>query len=72
VTCRRQAGPSLSPSQPMPSATTLTAIAAVITIPLIFTLLGTGRDAGLIIGVVLVAVGVGWSVIGSRGPSDRG
>jgi hypothetical protein len=56
----------------MPSATTLTAIAAVITIPLIFTLIGGGRDAGLIVGVVLVAVGVAWSVIGSRGPRDQG
>jgi hypothetical protein len=55
----------------MPSATTVTAIAAVITIPLIFTLIGGGRHAGLIVGVVLVAVGVAWSVIGSRGPSDR-
>jgi hypothetical protein len=55
----------------MPSATTVTAIAAVITIPLIFTLLGGGRDAGLIIGVVLVVVGLAWSVIGSRGPGDQ-
>jgi hypothetical protein len=55
----------------MPSATTVTAIAAVITIPLIFTLIGGGRQAGLIVGVVLVAVGLAWSVIGSRGPSDR-
>jgi hypothetical protein len=54
----------------MPSATTVTAIAAVITIPLIFTLVGGGRDAGLIIGVVLVAVGLAWSVLGSRRPSD--
>jgi hypothetical protein len=55
----------------MRSTRTLTAIAAVITIPLIFTLVGGGRHAGLIIGVVLVAVGVAWSVIGSRGPGDR-
>jgi hypothetical protein len=55
----------------MPSATTVTAIAAVITIPLIFTLLGGGRDAGLIIGVVLVVVGLAWSVIGSREPGDQ-
>jgi hypothetical protein len=55
----------------MPSATTVTAIAAVITIPLIFTLLGGGRDAGLIIGVVLVAVGLAWSVIGSHGRGDQ-
>jgi hypothetical protein len=55
----------------MRSTRTLTAIAAVITIPLIFALVGGGRDAGLIIGVVLVVVGVAWSVIGSRGPSDR-
>jgi hypothetical protein len=68
---RRHVDAGLSPSQAMPSATTVTAIAAVITIPLIFTLLGAGRDAGLIIGVVLVAVGVAWSVIGSRGPSDQ-
>jgi hypothetical protein len=55
----------------MRSTRTLTAIAAVITIPLIFTLVGGGRDAGLIVGVVLVVVGVAWSVIGSRGRSDR-
>jgi hypothetical protein len=55
----------------MPNRTTVIAIAAVITIPLIFALLGGGRDAGLIIGVVLVAVGVAWSVIGSRTPNDQ-
>jgi hypothetical protein len=56
----------------MRSTTTLTAIAAVITIPLIFTLVGGGRHAGLIIGVVLVVVGAAWSVLGSRGARDRG
>jgi hypothetical protein len=55
----------------MPSTTTVIAIAAVITIPLIFTLLGGGRHAGLVVGVVLVIVGVAWSVIGSRGRSDQ-
>jgi drug/metabolite transporter (DMT)-like permease len=55
----------------MPSTTTVTAIAGVITIPLIFTLLGGGRNAGLIIGVVLVVIGVAWSVIGSSGRGDE-
>jgi hypothetical protein len=54
----------------MRSTRTLTAIAAVITIPLIFTLVGGGRAAGLIVGVVLVVAGVAWSAIGSRGRSD--
>lgn len=55
----------------MLNRTTLTAIAAVITIPLIFGLLGGSRDAGLIMGVLLVAIGVGWSVIGSQRSHDQ-
>lgn len=53
----------------MPSRTTIIAIAAVIAIPLIFAALGATQAAGLAVGVILVAIGVGWSVLGSR-PTD--
>jgi hypothetical protein len=43
-------------------------IGAVIAIPLIFAALGASRDAGLAFGVLLVVVGIGWSVLESRGP----
>jgi hypothetical protein len=51
----------------MPSRTTLTIIGAVIAIPLIFAALGASRSAGLAFGVLLVAVGLGWSLVSSRG-----
>jgi hypothetical protein len=51
----------------MPSRTTLTIIGAVIAIPLIFAALGASRSAGLVFGVLLVAVGLGWSLISARG-----
>jgi hypothetical protein len=54
---------------PNASRTTIIAIGAVIAIPLIFAALGATRAAGLALGVILVAIGVGWSVLGSR-PSD--
>ncbi|WP_445151608.1 hypothetical protein [Baekduia sp. Peel2402] len=53
----------------MPSRTTIIAIAGVLAIPLIFAALGATQAAGLAIGVILVAIGVGWSVLGSR-PTD--
>lgn len=53
----------------MPNRTTIIAIASVIAIPLIFAALGATQAAGLAIGVLLVAIGLGWSALGSR-PTD--
>jgi hypothetical protein len=50
----------------MPSRTTAIIIGAVIAIPLIFAALGASRSAGLVFGVLLVAVGLGWTLAGSR------
>jgi hypothetical protein len=50
----------------MPRRTTIIIIGAVIAIPLIFASLGASQDAGLAFGVLLVAVGVGWSLAGAR------
>jgi hypothetical protein len=56
----------------MPNRFTVLAIGAVIAIPLIFAALGAGQAAGIAFGVVLVAIGVGWMLVGSREPdSDR-
>jgi hypothetical protein len=52
----------------MPGRTTIIAIASVIAIPLIFAALGATQAAGLALGVILVAIGLGWSAIGSRRP----
>jgi hypothetical protein len=54
----------------MPNRTTILAIGAVIAIPLIFAALGAGQDAGLAFGVVLVVVGIGWTLVGSRPDGD--
>jgi hypothetical protein len=48
------------------------AIGLVIAAPLIFAALGATERAGLIVGVVLVVVGIGASLAGSRRPDDRG
>lgn len=53
----------------MPSRTTIIAIAAVIAIPLIFAAAGATQAAGLALGVILVVIGVGWTLLGSR-PTD--
>jgi hypothetical protein len=45
-------------------------VAAVITLPIVFGLLGGTRDAGLVIGIVLVVVGVASGVLGGRAPDD--
>lgn len=50
----------------MPSRTTIIAIAAVIAIPLIFAALGATQIAGLAVGVILVAIGLGWTLASSR------
>ena len=47
-------------------------VAAVIVLPILFGLLGGTRDAGLVIGVVLVVVGVAAGVLGARSPDDGG
>jgi hypothetical protein len=54
----------------MPHRVLVIAIGAVIALPLIFAALGAGQDAGLVIGVVLVALGLGWSLLGSRGGEE--
>jgi hypothetical protein len=54
----------------MPGRTTLIIIGAVIAIPLIFAALGASRVAGLAFGVLLVAVGLGWTLLGSRGEGE--
>jgi hypothetical protein len=51
----------------MPGRTTMIIIGAVIAIPLVFAALGASRSAGLAFGVLLVVVGLGWSLLGSRG-----
>jgi len=59
---------------PMPgrSRTFIIAIAAVIAIPILFAALGASRDAGLAFGILLVVVGLGWSVAESRGGGRGG
>jgi hypothetical protein len=47
-------------------------IAAVISLPILFALVGGTHDAGLAIGVVLVVVGVASGILGSRAPDDGG
>jgi hypothetical protein len=42
------------------------AIGAIVAIPAIFAALGGGRHVGLVFGVVLVVVGVGWMYLDSR------
>jgi hypothetical protein len=50
----------------------LLVIAAVISLPILFGLLGGTRDAGLVIGVVLVVIGVASGLFGTRAPDDGG
>ncbi len=56
----------------MPHRVAVIAIAAVIAIPLIFAALGATQAAGLAVGVVLVVIGLGWTLLSSRagGPGD--
>lgn len=55
----------------MPSRTIMIIIiGAVIAIPLIFAALGASQSAGLAFGVLLVVVGLGWSLLGSRNARD--
>jgi hypothetical protein len=65
-------GSQLSRFVAMPDRRLLTAIGAVIALPILFASIGAGRGAGLAIGVVLVAVGVGSMLVSnSRGRDDR-
>jgi hypothetical protein len=50
----------------MPNRALLAAITAIICLPLIFSFVGGGGHAGVAIGVVLVLVGIGWGLLGSR------
>jgi hypothetical protein len=54
----------------MPNSRLVAAIALVICIPLLFSVLGTGQRAGIAIGVVLVVVGLGVGALGSRGDDE--
>jgi hypothetical protein len=54
----------------MPGRTTIIVIGAVIAIPLIFASLGASQDAGLAFGVLLVVVGLAWTLAGSRGGGE--
>lgn len=55
----------------MPNRIGIIAIAAVIAIPLIFAALGATQAAGLAVGVILVVIGLGWTLLGQR-TSDPG
>lgn len=52
---------------PSRSRTFIIAIGAVIAIPILFAALGASREAGLAFGILLVLLGLGWSVAESRG-----
>jgi hypothetical protein len=56
----------------MPARGVVVGIGLVIAAPLIFAALGATQRAGLIVGVVLVAVGIGAWVAGARGTRDGG
>lgn len=48
----------------------LLVVAAVISLPILFGVVGGTRDAGLIIGIVLVVVGIASGLIGARRRTD--
>jgi hypothetical protein len=56
----------------VPGRGIILAIGLVIAAPLIFAAFGASQRAGLIIGVVLVVVGIGASLVGSRRADDNG
>jgi hypothetical protein len=56
----------------MPSRMTIIAIGAIVAIPAIFAALGGGHYVGLVFGVVLVVVGVGWMLVGGSRDSGSG
>jgi hypothetical protein len=56
----------------MPARGVVIGIGLVIAAPLIFAALGATQRAGLIVGVVLVAVGIGAWVAGARGAGGDG
>jgi hypothetical protein len=56
----------------VPGRGIILAIGLVIAAPLIFAAFGASQRAGLIIGVVLVVVGIGASLVGSRRADDDG
>jgi hypothetical protein len=45
-------------------------VAAVISLPILFGVIGGTRDAGLIIGVVLVVLGIASGLVGARRSTD--
>jgi hypothetical protein len=46
-------------------------VAAIIMLPIVFGMLGGTRNAGLVIGIVLVVAGIASGVLGTRSPRDR-
>ena len=54
----------------MTTRTIIIVIGAIIAIPLIFAALGASQSAGLAFGVLLVVVGLGWTLLGSRGEAE--
>jgi hypothetical protein len=56
----------------VPGRGIILAIGLVIAAPLIFAAFGASQRAGLILGVVLVVVGIGASLVGSRRADDDG
>lgn len=51
--------------------TIIIVIGAIIAIPLIFAALGASESAGIVFGVLLVVVGLGWTLLGSRNASGE-
>jgi hypothetical protein len=50
----------------------IAAIGLIIAAPLIFAAAGASQNAGLVVGVVLVVVGIGWGIAGARRADDEG
>lgn len=62
---RAAPAPGLSGLPAMPDRSLLMAIAVVIALPILLASLGAGQATGLVVGVVLVAVGVGAMLVTS-------
>jgi hypothetical protein len=56
----------------MPRRPVLLTIAIVLALPILFATVGGTAGAGLLLGVVLVAIGVGSMFFGARGAEDDG
>ena len=54
----------------MTTRTIIIVIGAIIAIPLIFAALGASQSAGLAFGVLLVVVGLAWTLLGARDEAE--